>query len=86
MSDTPRTKSEAIRYAVGLGHIACNRVEELETELAEARAEIASAKANYDLLKELVTGCYPEKLKAALKENFDLKVKLAVLAAERDDK
>ena len=60
--------------------------EKMVVELAEARTEIANVKANYDLLKELVTGCYPEKLKDALKENFDLKVKLAALeAAERGE-
>ena len=41
MSKTPRmTKTEGIRLAVAYGHIACDRVEQLETELKEARAEI----------------------------------------------
>lgn len=40
MSKTLRTKSDAIKYLVGIGHLACDRIEHLETELAEARAEI----------------------------------------------
>jgi len=52
------------------------RIEELERESAELKAKIAESKASYELPKELVAGCYPEKLKEALKENFDLKVKI----------
>ena len=40
MSKTLRTKSDAIKYLAEMGHLACDRIEHLETELADARAEI----------------------------------------------
>lgn len=59
-----------------------DKFDKLIADTRKVRAEIANVKANYELLKELlkelVIGCYPEKLKDALK------VKLAALeAAER---
>ena len=57
MSKTPRmTKTEGIRLAVAYGHVARDRIEELETELAGARAEIERKDA-------LI-----EQMRAALKE------------------
>jgi hypothetical protein len=44
MSKTPRTKSEAIAYTVRLGHLACNRIDELETENAELEAQMEAMK------------------------------------------
>ena len=44
MSKTLRTKSDAIKYLAEMGHLACDRIEHLETELADARAEIERLK------------------------------------------
>lgn len=61
MSKTPRiTKSEAIRTLAAYGHAACDRVEQLETELADKDRQLAEA---YDyaatLLMGIVKNYYP---------------------------
>jgi predicted RNase H-like nuclease (RuvC/YqgF family) len=54
-------------------------------KIESLKEKVADAKASYELLRELVTGCYPENLKIALKENFDLKVKIAKINAAKGE-
>lgn len=52
MSETPRTtKSEAIRTLAAYCHAACDRVEQLETELADKEKQLAEARAEIERLK-----------------------------------
>jgi len=56
MNKTPRTtKSEAIRTLAAYGHAACDRVEQLETELADKEKQLAEARAEIERLKEYTT-------------------------------
>jgi chromosome segregation ATPase len=53
MSETPRTtKSEAIRILAAYGHAACDRVEQLETELADKDRQLAEARAEIERLNK----------------------------------
>ena len=44
MSKTVKTKSDAIRYLVALGHQACDRIQQLEAENAALKAQISKMK------------------------------------------
>lgn len=55
MSKTPRTtKSEAIRTLAAYGHAACDRVEQLETELADKEKQLAEARADLRFAKNII--------------------------------
>lgn len=50
MSKTPRTKTDAIKYLAGMGHVACDRIEELETELSDKEGQLVDAKDEIERL------------------------------------
>ena len=79
VSKTPNmTKSDAIRVAAALGHIACDRIEELESELAEARAEIERKNKLIEQMREALRLALPEARSTHVEQTI-----LAALAAER---
>ena len=74
MSKTLRTKSDAIKYLAEMGHLACDRIEHLETELADARAEIERLALEVENKQYTIT--------CASEENQQLKESLADARAE----
>ena len=74
MSKTLRTKSDAIKYLAEMGHLACDRIEHLETELAEARAEIERLALEIENKQYTIT--------CASEEHQQLKESLAEARAE----
>ena len=76
MSKTLRTKSDAIKYLAEMGHLACDRIEHLETELAEARAEIERLALEIENKQYTIT--------CASEENQQLKESLAEARADAE--
>ena len=88
MSKTLRTKSDAIKYLAEMGHLACDRIEHLETELADARAEIERKDALIEQMLEALENIrdYPGHIDYTTGEVHSMQeIAIAALAAERGE-